>query len=46
VLLINLQFLGTRSTSHMEGGNLLKHQCATPPGWCDGSHIAPECPTH
>ncbi len=40
-------FLGTQSALHSKGGissntTSVQH----PPGWCDGSHIVPECSPH
>ncbi len=40
-------FLGTQSTLHSKGGiSSSTTSVQHPPGWCDGSHIAPERPPH
>ncbi len=40
-------FLGTQSTLHRMGGiSSTTTNVQYPPGWCDGSHIAPERPPH
>jgi len=39
-------FLSTQSASHCRGNYFNHHQCAAPPGWCDGSHIVPERTPH
>ncbi len=41
-------FLGSQSALHRRGGGISSTTTNVqhPPGWCDGSHIAPECPPH
>ncbi len=40
-------FLGTQSTLHRSGGiSSTTSNVQHPPGGCDGSHSAPECPPH
>ncbi len=39
-------FLGTQSALHSKGGTPSTTSVQHPPGWCDGSHIAPECLPH
>ncbi len=40
-------FLGAQSTLHRSGGiSSFTTNVQHPPGWCDGSHIAPERPPH
>ncbi len=45
---IYIALFWVRKALYIEGGILLVHQTTTnvqhPPGWCDGSHIATECP--
>ncbi len=52
VIIINLlhlysAFLGTQSSLHSMGGiSSSNTNVQHPPGWCNGSHIAPERPPH
>ncbi len=39
-------FLGTQSTLHRRGISSSTTSVQHPPGWCDGSHSAPERPPH
>ncbi len=47
MLHLNSAFLGTQRALHSKGGiSSFTTNVQHPPGWCDGSHIAPEHPPH